>query len=96
MKEKLGKKKMNYKPLTMAQGGGKPSYFVPKGVPNWLAFLYLIFFYCIFGLLPTSCCEFVYKPTTKIVRLGSSFKFLQFLFRLPQLSLGQGCVARLL
>jgi hypothetical protein len=31
MKEKLERKK-NYKPLTMAQGGGKPSYFVPKGV----------------------------------------------------------------
>jgi hypothetical protein len=32
MKEKLERKKLNYKPLTMAQGGGKPSYFVPKGV----------------------------------------------------------------
>jgi hypothetical protein len=24
----------SYKPLTMAQGEGKPSYFVPKGVGN--------------------------------------------------------------
>jgi hypothetical protein len=26
------KEKRNNKPLTMAQGGGKPSYFVPKRV----------------------------------------------------------------
>jgi hypothetical protein len=30
-------KKKKYKPLTMAQGGGKPSYFVPKGVGNEIA-----------------------------------------------------------
>jgi hypothetical protein len=29
---KTSKEKPKYKPLTMAQGGGKSSYFVPKGV----------------------------------------------------------------
>jgi hypothetical protein len=31
---KLEMESKKYKPLSMAQGGGKPSYFVPKGVGN--------------------------------------------------------------
>jgi hypothetical protein len=34
-------KNRKYKPLTKAQGGGKPSYFVPKGVGNEIAKLKL-------------------------------------------------------
>jgi hypothetical protein len=34
MKIILEMKSKNNKPLTMAQGGGKPSFFVPKGVGN--------------------------------------------------------------
>jgi hypothetical protein len=34
------------------------SNIVATPVPNWLAFLYLIFFYFVLVLLPTSWCEF--------------------------------------
>ena len=33
-KLKLENKNKIFKPLSMAQGGDKPSYFVPKGVGN--------------------------------------------------------------
>jgi hypothetical protein len=40
-KIRLEIKYKSYKPLTMAQGGSKPSYFVPKGVGNEIAKLTL-------------------------------------------------------